>query len=302
MTIMFLTFGQKTEYHVQAYLSMLSFRRQATAQDHIVMVTTAPEFYRHAQSWADIVTITDEQVQQWKGKHQYMFRVKTVAMCQQVEAHPDDHLLFVDTDTILYGDLKQMRAVLDQGTGLLHRNEGHPSQMKGPSLQMWKTVRGNTYGNITLGDTHCMWNSGIIGMPRNKMKQIADDTLMLLDRMLDDGVKSFNIEQYAMSVAMQAHVPLAEAYPYVAHYWASKDYWVNAGMELLSRALLTNATEEEEMLLFEKLDLSKLPINVHHSNTGRRLHNLVEKAFPDRDLRFLSDSEPTAPNHQDAND
>ena len=299
---MFLTFGQKTEYHVQAYLSMLSFRRQATAQDHFVMVTTAPEFYRHAQSWAEIVTITDEQVQQWQGKHQYMFRVKTIALCKQVEAHPDDHLLFVDTDTVLYGDLQQMREVLDQGTGLLHRNEGHPSQMKGPSQQMWKTVKGNTYGNITLGDTHCMWNSGIIGIPRKKMKQIADDTLMLLDRMLDDGVKSFNIEQYAMSVAMQTHVSLEEAYPYVAHYWASKECWVNAGMELLSRVLLTNATEEEEMRLFEQLDLSKLPINVHHSNTGRRLHNLVGKAFPDRHVHYLDNSELAEPDQQDDND
>ena len=44
MTIMYLTFGQKTEYHVQAYLSMLSFRRQTAPTDRIVMVTTAPEF------------------------------------------------------------------------------------------------------------------------------------------------------------------------------------------------------------------------------------------------------------------
>ena len=41
MTIMYLTFGQKTEYHVQAYLSMLSFRRQTAPTDRIVMVTTA---------------------------------------------------------------------------------------------------------------------------------------------------------------------------------------------------------------------------------------------------------------------
>ena len=114
MTIMYLTFGQKTEYHLQAYLSMLSFRRQTTPQDRIVMVTTTPELYRHARSWADIVTISDDEVSQWKGRHQYMFRVKTMAMRQLVEAHPDDHLLFVDTDTVLYGDLQQMRAILDR--------------------------------------------------------------------------------------------------------------------------------------------------------------------------------------------
>ena len=288
MTIMYLTFGQKTEYHLQAYLSMLSFRRQTTPQDRIVMVTTTPELYRHARSWADIVTISDDEVGQWKGRHQYMFRVKTMAMRQQVEAHPDDHLLFVDTDTVLYGDLQQMRAILDRGTGLLHRNEGHPSQMKGPSLKMWKTVRGRTYGHVTLGEEHCMWNSGIIGMPRQQMKQIADDTLMLLDGMLDDGVKSFNIEQYAMSVAMQAHVPLAETYDYVAHYWGNKEEWEQMATDVLLRAYMQESGLDDELQAVADSMLRQPPVFVHRSNTARRQRQFVARLFPDRNHQYVT--------------
>ena len=80
MTFMYLTFGEKSEYHVQAYLSMLSFRRQTSPGDRIVMVTTAPQFYRRASSWVEVIELSPSQVAAWKGRHQYMFRVKTMAM------------------------------------------------------------------------------------------------------------------------------------------------------------------------------------------------------------------------------
>ena len=62
MTILYLTFGEKTEFHVQAYLSMLSFRRQLTSDDRIVMVTTAPRLYHHMQDWAEVIPIDDQQI------------------------------------------------------------------------------------------------------------------------------------------------------------------------------------------------------------------------------------------------
>lgn len=44
MNIVYLTFGEKTNIHVQAYLSILSFRKQMDDSDRIVIVTTAPSF------------------------------------------------------------------------------------------------------------------------------------------------------------------------------------------------------------------------------------------------------------------
>ena len=287
MIILYLTFGKNTEYHVQAYLSMLSFRRQMRDYDRLVVVTNVPEFYNHVREWAEIVTINDRQVQEWKGKHQYMFRVKTMVIKQQAEAFPESHLLFVDTDTLLYGNLEGIRTKLDEGVGLLHRNEGHPSKMKGASHKMWKRVEGRTYNGITLSEKHVMWNSGIIGMPKGQTRQITNDTLLLLDCMLNDGVKSFNVEQYAMSIAMTEHVPLVEGHQYVAHYWAVKDQWFQAGMELMARVLLTDASLEEEMQMYEALDFSQLPVFVHKSNTARRLKGLIGRLFRDRNFKYI---------------
>ena len=297
MTIMYLTFGQNIEYHVQAYLSMLSFRKQTAENDHIVMVTTNPEFYRHARNWVDIIAVNDDQVQLWKGPHQYIFRVKTMAIRQLIKKYPQDHLIFVDTDTVLVGDLQVLRELMDQGTGLMHRNEGHPSQMKGPSRKMWRTINGHTYNGITLTDRHCMWNSGIIGMPREKMEQIVSDTLVLLDGMLDEGVKSFNIEQYAISVAMQTHVQMSEAYQYVGHYWGNKQGWQKLAVEVLLRSYMQENSLEEELELIDDELMQRLPVYIHHSNTSRRLKKFITRLFPDKGHQYVKSNIPKKDTH-----
>jgi hypothetical protein len=88
-------------------------------------------------------------------------------------------------------------------------------------------------------------------------------------------------------VALYERAGLKETYPVIAHYWASKDYWIQAGLELMARVLLTSATPEEEMRMYEALDLSQLPIYVYKSNTARRLKTLVGRMFKDRDVRYI---------------
>ena len=84
MTILYLTFGEKTEFHVQAYLSMLSFRRQLTSDDRIVMVTTAPRLYHHMQDWAEVIPIDDQQIEAWQGDYHFFWRAKIKAIASTV--------------------------------------------------------------------------------------------------------------------------------------------------------------------------------------------------------------------------
>ena len=93
MTIMYLTFGEKTEFHVQAYLSMLSFRRQMQPADRIVMLTTAPQFYRHCASWVQVVAISDAQVREWQGEYQFFWRAKIKAIEWVSQRYPADDVL-----------------------------------------------------------------------------------------------------------------------------------------------------------------------------------------------------------------
>lgn len=287
MTILYLTFGEKTEFHVQAYLSMLSFRRQLTSDDRIVMVTTAPRLYHHMQDWAEVIPIDDQQIEAWQGDYHFFWRAKIKAIEYVSQMYPDDDILYLDCDTILFGDINALRQPLKDGCGLMDENEGHPSRMKTKTLRMWKTIAGRTYDGITLGAKHNMYRAGVVGIPHAKAPEVLTTALALCDGMLADGAERIVIEQYSLSVALFERVGLRETYPVIAHYWASKEYWIKAGMELMVRVLLTKASPEEEMQMYEALDFSQLPIYVYKSNTARRLKGLVGKVFKDRDHRFI---------------
>ena len=287
MTILYLTFGEKTEFHIQAYLSMLSFRRQMTADDRIVMLTTAPQLYRHLEKWARIIAIDNQQIEAWQGEYRFFWRAKIKAIESVSTMFPDDDILYLDCDTILYGDINELKRCLSEGRGLMDENEDHPSGMKTKTLRMWKTINGRTYGGITIGMQHNMYRAGVVGIPHEKAPEVLATALALCDGMLADEAERIVIEQYSLSVALYECVGLEETYSVIAHYWASKDYWIKAGMELMARVLLTGASPEEEMRLYESLDFSQLPIYVYKSNTARRLRNLVGKVFPDRDFRYI---------------
>ena len=287
MTILYLTFGDKTEFHVQAYLSMLSFRRQMTAEDRIVMVTTAPQLYWHMEKWVEIIAIGDEVIDAWQGEHHFFWRAKIKAIEHVSRLYPQDDILYLDCDTILYGDINELKRPLAEGIGLMDENEGHPSGMKTKTLRMWKTIAGRTYGGITLGRQHNMYRAGVVGIPHAKAPEVLTTALALCDGMLSDGAERIVIEQYSLSVALFERVGLRETYPVIAHYWASKEYWIKAGMELMARVLLTKASPEEEMRMYEALDFSQLPIYVYRSNTARRLKGLVGRVFKDRDFKYI---------------
>ena len=69
MTIFYLVFGNKMEYHLQARFSMMSFRAQMTDKDRIVVVTTCPEYYpSHLAPRTSIIPVTDDKIKEWEFK------------------------------------------------------------------------------------------------------------------------------------------------------------------------------------------------------------------------------------------
>ena len=287
MTIMYLTFGQKTEYHVQAYLSMLSFRRQTAPTDRIVMVTTAPEFYRRAMSWAEVIAIDDRQVSEWQGQHHFFWRAKIKAIEFVGTKYPADDLLYLDCDTLLRGSISWLKQQLADGHGLMDTNDGHPMNMKTKTLRMWQTIKGRTYGGITLGPQHNMYCAGVVGIPAARRQETVATALALCDGMLDDHAEPIVIEQYSLSIALYEKTGLVETRNCIAHYWAAKDEWMQAAYELIAHSHLNDATLDDELRLFDAVDWSSLPVYVHKSSTARRLRNLVNRLFPDRDYRYI---------------
>jgi hypothetical protein len=105
--------------------------------------------------------------------------------------------------------------------------------------------------------------------------------------MLDDQAEPIVIEQYSLSIALYEKTGLVETRDCIAHYWATKDEWLEAALSLLAKSRLMDATLDDELRLFEAFDWASLPVYVHKSSTARRLRNLVARLFPDRDYRYI---------------
>ena len=147
MNIFFMIFGEKAVHHVQAYLSIRTFQKQLGPDDQIFVMATHPELY--ASSGVEVIPISDDTITEWKGKHGFFWRAKIKAIEYMAVHYPDHHLMYLDTDTILYGSLSDLKRRLDEGCGLMHLNEGHPSEMTSRSLRMWRQTEGHTYGFVT---------------------------------------------------------------------------------------------------------------------------------------------------------
>ena len=130
-------------------------------------------------------------------------------------------------------------------------------------------------------------NSGVVGIPAARRQETVATALALCDGMLDDHAEPIVIEQYSLSIALYEKTGLVETRNCIAHYWAAKDEWMQAAYELIAHSHLNDATLDDELRLFDAVDWSSLPVYVHKSSTARRLRNLVNRLFPDRDYRYI---------------
>lgn len=285
MNILYIVFGDKLDYHLQAYLSIRSFQKQLKDDDHIFVVTSRPEYYNHAN--VTTLNVTDDEIEAWKGPHHFFFRVKIKAMELLASKYPDQHILYLDSDTFLYGDLDVLKQRLDNGNGMMHIREGHPSKMKGGALKLWNTVKGHTYAGITLSERHDMWNAGVVAVPKDRLDKIIATSLAICDGMLDDGGDCFILEQYAQSVCMNELTQLMPSDDSIGHFWGNKEEWEALSSELLLRSYMKQSSLQDELDAITPQLLSSHPIYIHKSSTAEKLCKLIMRLFPNSQHRYI---------------
>ncbi len=291
MTLMYLVFGDCMAYHVQAHFSMLTFKRQMLDTDRIVMVTTHPDYYRHAH-YVDVVCVDDAQIKAWQGRWGFFWRAKIKAIEHVSRLYPSDDLIYLDTDTFLFGKLDHLKKALKQNRMMMDMDEGHPSRMKSKALSMWKTIGGNTYADVMLGPKHNMWTAGVVGIPAQLMPETLRMALALCDEILDDGAERVVVEQYSLSVALhemsqEVHTDMLQTKDIIGHYWANKKIWTEIAYDLFLKSYLTDASLEDELRMLDNIPFDRLPVYVHRSSTAEKLKRFVGTLFPDKSHRFM---------------
>lgn len=223
MNILLFVVGNSSVLHMQAQYALRTIRVHAQDDDKLYILTDAPVLYKNL-SFVETIEITTQEIEEWHNG--YFFRIKINAIRKFASTHLHDHLLFLDSDTYCFDDISALKRILDEGYGVMHKDEGCMEFMKGDSGIMWNQTKGKCYCDITITDSFHMWNSGVVGIPTQYIVQVMDKSLELCDALLNDGVTCFNLEQWCTAIALQQYTKsLVEAHHIIGHYWHHKYVW-----------------------------------------------------------------------------
>lgn len=281
MNIMFLAFGKKDIYHIQTFFAILTVLRYKRKVDNITVYTDEIIRYKRLEGHIIIKELSAATITKWIDGKDYIFRAKIKAIEDCAETFPNQHLLFLDGDTVLKkNSLDEIEKILSDDKGIMYMNEGHPSKMKGASLRMWNALRGECIDGITISNTHDVWNSGVIGIPCQSLKKVISQALNVCDAIIDKNVRCFTAEQYAFSIAMQERGSLTSGTDWIAHYWGNKEDWHEMIRNFMIQSYMSDRNLVQDLEALATLPFDSLPLYVRKSNTRRRLIKFISRIFP----------------------
>lgn len=226
MNFLLFVLGSNSILHMQAHYALRTLYVHSTHDDKFFILTDSPILYENLP-FVEVIAITAKDIIEWKGEYDYFFRIKINAIRKFVYAHSDKHLIYVDCDTYCIRDFSSFKLLLDKGHGIMHKDEGSIEHMKGDSQTMWKQTHGKKFAGITITSDYHMWNSGVLGIPKEHVISVMDKALEICDAFLTLGVTCFNMEQWAISIALAHYCShgIEEGKKIIGHYWHHKYVW-----------------------------------------------------------------------------
>ena len=255
MNIVYFVIGSSTVIHMQVGFSIRTFLAQTTEDDTIYVVIETPKLYENLPQ-VKTIPASQENIKIWRGQHDFFWRVKIKVLQQIAQMSPDKAMMYLDGDTYLHGSLAEIKELLGKNCGLMHKDEGCPSEMKEKSLSMWQTVNGKTYAGVTIGTQHHMWNAGVVAIPAALVVKVTDMALAICDGMLDDGSEPVTVEQYALSIALfECADQLMAADKWIGHYWHYKYHWSSYIAKFYVRVYKQNFPLEKQLDIIRSTNL-----------------------------------------------
>lgn len=280
MNVVYLVFGSELKNHVQTYFSLLTFSK-AQKINSINVITDKPEFYKQVAPRVNIISITEAQINEWKGEYDFFWRIKIKAIELIADLYNGENILYLDSDTFLSADnLEEISELLAGGKSLMHLNEGRLCDLNTKTeKRMWNQTRNKTFGGVQINEQSCMWNAGVICIPGNKSKQLIELTLNICDDMLKANVTRRLIEQFSFSVSLSSATNLTAASNFIGHYWGNKQDWNIFATQFLLESYFQNSSFEKQVSDLREFDFSTIPVYVKESNTKKRIIKLLNRIF-----------------------
>ena len=168
MNIIYLVFGDELSNHLQANFSILSMLTQEKVINSINVVTDQPNFYNHLADYIKTFEI-DHKTLEWKGPYDFFWRVKIKAVELLTRTYKNENLLYLDSDTFLFGNLNQIKDKLNEGFSFMHLSEGKLAQL-GSKEESGCGDKHVIKASVQLNHRNPLYgNAGVIGIPEVKV-------------------------------------------------------------------------------------------------------------------------------------
>lgn len=261
--IVYLAFGgqrwvQEARYSV---LTALGWLRPRHPDVRVTVYTDHPESL--ASLPVHVVPISPEQLKEWIGPDQYVYRVKFYALADALQRYEAPCLL-LDSDTYWKRDpvplLERIRpgvSVMDAFDGLVFRDPRH-AEFAGLLRRGFPDLVIPLDGgeSLTLSEENMvMWVSGVVGVHFENRK-LVDLALRVLNATYPR-CQFFFVEQFAFCQVLAQNTEIIAASPYVEHYWGTwTDPYFGVSKLDFYRTQIETIMREFEKLPFEQgLDL-----------------------------------------------
>lgn len=288
MNLLYLTFGNNSTIHVQAAFSIYSFLAQPQGINSVNIITDAPAFYKNLLPHVNIITLTENELSEWKGEHQFFWRIKIMAIKKIGQLYSGQPVIYLDTDTFLFGNILALQKCLQNGHALMHENEGILSGKKSKTeKKMWSQITGKKFGKILMQPTDCMWNAGVVAIPNTADGKDCQLALTICDEMCAAGITKRLIEQYSLSLALHNSYGLVPAKDVIAHYWSAKEIWNKQVTDFFMQAYFGQWNFERIITEMGLFDTGTLPIFQKIKNTNLRLKIIIDSIFPIKNKEYL---------------
>lgn len=289
MNLLYVTFGDNLQNHIQANFSIYSFLTQAGQVDTINVVTDRPEFYASLGDKLNVIQVSEKTLHEWKGKFEFFWRIKIKAIEHVCALYPGKPVLYLDADTFLYTPLAAAKEAMGRNVAYMHKKERSLADVTSKTQKnMWGYVNGQTFAGVTITRDHYMWNAGVVGVPNTQGGKECALALELCDEMLATNMRRDFIEQYSLAVALHELCDLQSAEAFIAHYWSSKKEWGQFMNEWFTGLLLKQITSPADITeLFKTLNLGQWPVERKIKNTSVRLEKRLQQLFPPKELVYV---------------
>ena len=231
----------------------------------------------------DARKVEQDEMLSLRGPQGFVLRPK-IALIERVHSELQGNLLFIDTDTIVRRKLDGMFRRIQEGFCYLHTKEwplrsGRKSNPELCPRDLDFTLESGMKIQIT-GETE-MWNSGVVGIPASA-GALLRDALELCDRFYEV-FPGWHVEQFSLSIILQATGRLRGCRQEIFHYWHNKELAKNTILKHqeifcsspTNSALDRSVGKKIHNFIFQ----ARIKYYIHKTRVFMRKQNLVYKIY-----------------------